>query len=344
MKNLLHPLAVHTPKTLDVLFGGNERETMDESMKLAFEAVKYLPKEQNVLYVNTLIDQESLERKMHRYASRRPRLLYVTWLEKSFMERLETLEYYFKNKEIGTLLINSFDCAALTQRHRVELGQWLRRVRNLYKLRIIICMQCKPGYYGVNGSLRFAATNLMEIGSYLKEHECEYGSTKRMNEEVIAQAFEKENKIELEEETASVAAEAPKVETLFELITEGGSIAPSPEIAEADESAQSDEQEEEEVIDEAVQYQRISYDDEIDDDEPWVAQSTNEELETMLGWNGGDLTDALSGWVIEEIEKRQRMGVFPKDAMQRIEGKYGVDLRASAMISEESLSMTSVDL
>jgi hypothetical protein len=196
MTNLLHPLATHTPRALDILYGGNELDTINESAKLAFDSVKYLPKEQHVLYVNTLCDQRSLERTMHKFASRRPRLLYMTWLESSFMERIEVLETIIKTKDVGTLVINSFEFAALTQRHRVELGQWLRRIRNLFQIRVVLFMQCKPGYYGVNGSLRFAASNMMEVGAHLKEQTAEIGMEKLQREEAVAQDFAIENQTE----------------------------------------------------------------------------------------------------------------------------------------------------
>ncbi len=240
---LLHPLAAqHTPRALDVIYGGNEHDTINESAKLAFDTVKYLPKEQHVLYVNTLIDHRSFERVLHKFASRRPRLLYMTWLESSFMERLETLEHIISTKQVGALVINSFEFAALTQRHRVELGQWLRRVRNMFQIRIVLFMQCKPGYYGVNGSLRFAASNIVEVGASLKKQSSELSFDQIQQETAIAEDFAKENQLE-EEVTA-------ELETGLE------------EEAEAEEviAEYSDERDEESFLDE----------DSVDEEDSWL--------------------------------------------------------------------------
>jgi hypothetical protein len=297
MTTLLHPLATYSKKSIDVFYGGNERETIDESAKLGYDCVKYLPKEEHVLYVNTLVDQESLEKTMHKFVSRRPRLLYMTWLEKSFMERLETLEYLIKEKKIGVLVINSFDCAAMTQRHRVELGQWIRRVRNTYQLRVVVFMQCRPGYYGVNGSLRFAAANLMEVGSYKKEHSAEFGSSRKERELAIASEFEVEN-------TTDPISDAP-------IVSEGVGdevITSFADTEEADETEPRVEAEVEEVIaeeDVIVEEEVIAEAEEtVDEEETWISQSTDEELESMVKWFDGDFTSDAAKWVLEEIENR----------------------------------------
>jgi hypothetical protein len=277
MTNLLHPLAAHhNPRALDVLYGGNEHDTINESAKLAYDSVKYLPKDQHVLYVNTLCDQRSLDRTMNKFASRRPRLLYMTWLESSFMERIKVLENIIKSKDVGTLVINSFEFAALTQRHRVELGQWLRRIRNLHQIRVVLFMQCKPGYYGVNGSLRFAASNLMEVGSYLKEHSAELTAERIQQEEQIAQDFAVENNTEL------TTDEAPGVaEVTAPVIQEALSESPS----DADQAEEDNEF--------------------VDEEETWVSQETDEDLYRLLDSFRGDY-DRFPGaqWIIEELEKR----------------------------------------
>jgi hypothetical protein len=63
----------------------------------------------------------------------------------------------------------------------------------MFQIRVILFMQCKPGYYGVNGSLRFASSNLMEVGDYLKKQSSELSHGDIAREESIAEEFEREN-------------------------------------------------------------------------------------------------------------------------------------------------------
>lgn len=295
MTKLLHPLAPHNSKTIDVFYGGNERDAIAESAKLAYDCVKYLPTGQHALYINTLVDHETLERTMNKYVSRRPRLLFCTWLEKSFMERLTFLEHAIQTKDVAVLVINSFDWAALTQRHRVLLSQWLRRVRNLFKLRIVIFMQCMPGYYGVNGSLRFIANNLVEVGSYKKELAGEMGSLRIEQEEAIAEEFRLENEtLEAVESTEPEDNEATPVISV--------PLVPSVLLVPSTNEDPNHENTNDETAD----------NDTVDEEATWISESTEEELADLVRFFGGDFTSDAAKWVLEEVERRK----LPVDVAQ----------------------------
>ena len=200
---MLHPHAHLTTPGIDVFHGGTESEALKESARLASDCIKFIPKDKRVLLINTLVDAQSLEEVIGAHARRAPRLRYETYLESTFMDKLEMLEKSITDMNVAVLLITNFDCAALTQRHRVLLGQRLRAIRNTHKIRIIVFMQNRPGYYGVNGSLRYASRMMTEVGAWRGTNVAE------ANDEIAerSNALEEKLAIELAEEQAAAERE-----------------------------------------------------------------------------------------------------------------------------------------
>ena len=187
-KHIPHPVTRHhsAPFTeLDIIYGGNETEAIEESLVIARDLRDVLQEGENILYVNTLVNAERLEHMMGKrfdHGARRGRNHFVTYEADGFITRLESIRAIVIAKDVRYLVLNGFELAALTSRHRSVFMAWIRAMRNAGVNIILFTMSC-PGRIGTLGALRFSALTITEVGAYLRSsaeahHERSLGSAK----------------------------------------------------------------------------------------------------------------------------------------------------------------------
>ncbi len=158
---------------LDILHGGDESSAIEESLVIARDLREVLRDGENILYVNTLVNQQRLEHikgKRFDHGARRGRNFFVTYKPQHFIHKLPVIESIVEEKGIRYLVLNSFELATLNSRHRAVFMAWIRLMRNSGVNVIIFTMSC-PGRIGALGALRFSARTINEVGAYLNASE-----------------------------------------------------------------------------------------------------------------------------------------------------------------------------
>lgn len=171
-KHIPHPVTrLSSPYAeLDLLYGGNESEAIEESMKIAIDLRDVLGEGENILYVNTLVSEIRLAYaagKRFDHGARRNRNLFVTYSNGEFMDKLSVLKAVTQAKQVKHLILTGFELAALDSRQRQAFMAWIRIIRNS-GVNVILFTVAQPGQFGALGSLRYSARTLAEVGAYLK--------------------------------------------------------------------------------------------------------------------------------------------------------------------------------
>jgi hypothetical protein len=194
-KHIPHPVTrLPSPfAELDILHGGNESSTIEESLTVARDLREVLRDGENILYVNTLVNARRLDHIMGKrfdHGARRGRNHFVTYLAENFIDKLDVLRSIVAAKDIRYLILNGFELAAMTSRHRAMLMAWIRAMRNEGVNIILYTLGC-PGRIGTLGALRFSARTINEVGAYLNEAEVD--SEEQESVDPVEEAIEHED-------------------------------------------------------------------------------------------------------------------------------------------------------
>jgi hypothetical protein len=189
-KHIPHPVTRRTSAfpELDILHGGDEISTIEESLVIARDLREVLRDGEGILYVNTLINMQRLEHMMGKrfdHGARRGRNHFVTYMPDHFIDKLPAIEAIIEAKGIRYLVLNSFELATLSSRHRAVFMAWIRSMRNRGVNVILFTMSC-PGRIGALGALRFTARTMNEVGAYLKAIEEESDEIMRSADDAIS--------------------------------------------------------------------------------------------------------------------------------------------------------------
>jgi hypothetical protein len=198
-KHIPHPVTRLTSPfaELDILYGGNEADAMEESMKIARDLRDVLQDGEKILYVNTLVSLRRMGHVMGKrfdHGARRDRNNFVTYCSGELIDKLPVIRYMTEQRNYKYLVINGFELAALNSRHRAKFMGWLRVMRN-EGVNVILFTMSQPGHFGALGALRYSARSVEEVGAYLKNSSdelCEsYEGIENEVEEVLT-GFEEE--------------------------------------------------------------------------------------------------------------------------------------------------------
>jgi hypothetical protein len=237
-KNIPHPVTrLSSPYAeLDLIYGGNEHDAIEESMKIACDLRDVLKDGENILYVNTLTSELRMAYAMGKrfdHGVRRGRNYFVTYSSGQIIDKLPVLRYMCESKQYKYLVINGFELALQDARHRAQFMHWLRQLRN-EGVNVILFTSSEPRSYGTTGSLRYSARTVAEVGSYLtKTNEEQYENYEGLNvaEDAVAEVAEIEDgetgevvemveAVTEMEETATDFADAPDATKMYTESTE----------------------------------------------------------------------------------------------------------------------------
>jgi hypothetical protein len=172
---LIHPLAVQDKERIDILYGGSEGEVLKESIDLARDIMAHgLGQDEQILYVNTLTSARAFEphwRRALKDIRQNRRFNTITLLEQSLAQKLDFLKKVIEEKNIRFFILNGFEFATLTSRHRIQIFFWLKSLRDQYGASVIIFTQSGPRKYGTLGQMRFVSETCEEVGAYKREKE-----------------------------------------------------------------------------------------------------------------------------------------------------------------------------
>lgn len=238
-KHIPHPISQNRTNfgELHILYGGNERQTIEESLALARDLRDALHDDERILYVNLLISNAMLEHAMGKrfdHGARRSRNEFVTYSHRDIINKLEFLTKTIATRDASYVILNGFELAALNPRHRVEFMGWIKELRNSNVNVIVFTLNC-PGHYGTLGSLGFMASTIEEVGQYLAKDAKQRSATTteaplaEQEASVLTPAIELDEvdvEARIEEILAETAEEGPE-ETLEEAAN-FGSVAQAP--------------------------------------------------------------------------------------------------------------------
>jgi hypothetical protein len=209
-KHVPHPVtSLSSPYAeLDLLYGGNEKEAMEESMKIACDLREVLQEGENILYVNTLVSELRMAYAMGKrfdHGARRGRNYFVTYCSGEIIDKLALIRYMCEQKNYKYLIITGFELAALNPRHRNTFMGWLRVMRNI-GINVILFTLSQPGNFGTLGALRYSARSIAEVGAYLEKSNGEQYSDYEDDAEPVEQVTEDDDLLQsFDEETAEEA-------------------------------------------------------------------------------------------------------------------------------------------
>ena len=172
-KHIPHPISQSRSPfaQLHIIYGGNEQQTIEESLALARDLRNAVLDDEQILYVNLLVSAAMLEHakgKRFDHGARRNRNDFVTYSHRDLMLKLDFLTQTIKDREASYVVLNGFELAALNPRHRIEFMGWIKELRNSNVNVVVFTVNC-PGYFGSLGSLRFMASTVEEVGAYLEK-------------------------------------------------------------------------------------------------------------------------------------------------------------------------------
>ena len=252
-----HPITRLTSPiaALDLLYGGNELEAIEESLVIARDLRDVLLDGENILYVNTLVNNELLSSAMGKrfdHGARRGRNHFITYCFGETIEKLPFIRYMVRQYKVKYLIITGFELAALDSRQRGKFLEWLRMMRN-YGVNVIIFTVTRPRRYGALGSLGYSARSIAEVGEYLKQP---IVKEKQEDEEAMSEVAVVEEAVSEEAAVEEAAVEEAAIEEA------------AVEEAVSEELAIEETATEEAVLEEAVVEEEVSQDKEVFSDEP----------------------------------------------------------------------------
>ena len=163
-----HPLANAQQARLDILYGGTEEEILRECFQLARDSVRTLELDESVMILNSLVGNSRFEPRFFALAEKHPdQVRGATYYGKKLMDRFEFLRFIIPHLKIRMVILNSFELAVFNSRHRMQLLELIKWMRDDMNIHLIICMQNPPANYGSQGSLKLMASSVDRVGGHM---------------------------------------------------------------------------------------------------------------------------------------------------------------------------------
>lgn len=169
----LHPLSQVSTSRIDMLYGGSADEVFEETVTIARQVARRLKDpEERVMYINTIDGPEAIEEQMARLRKRdSDRIFRLTATPETFSDKLEYARICVKNQKVKLIIMNSFEFAAMTPRHRSNVLVFLHWAKTKLRCRIVVVTMRPPTKVGTIGQLRYIARSAAEIGAWLRDEE-----------------------------------------------------------------------------------------------------------------------------------------------------------------------------
>jgi hypothetical protein len=172
---ILHPLAIQDKERIDILFGGAEADALKESLALSRDILNHsIGDEEEILYINTLVSIRSFEthwRRALKEVHQNWRFRAMTLLDDELVHKLKFLTKTIEEKKMRYVILNGFEFAAMTPRHRIQIFSWLKSLRDKHGMSVTVFTQSGPRSYGTLGQMRFLSETCEMVGSYLRKNE-----------------------------------------------------------------------------------------------------------------------------------------------------------------------------
>jgi hypothetical protein len=167
-KTKAHPLADAQAARLDILYGGTESQIIGETMKIATDAIRTLELEEHILVLNTLMNKRAFEPLFFSHMDKRDSLRGGSFYGSKLIQKLDFFEHLIIDVKVRMVILNNFDLAAFNSRHRMQLLEFIKWMRDDQNIHVIICMNNEPKSWGSHGSLRIMASSIMAIGGHVE--------------------------------------------------------------------------------------------------------------------------------------------------------------------------------
>jgi hypothetical protein len=165
-----HPLAAPAQSTIALFTKGRQPSIIRDSFLLMKQAAPLLPKGENVLYINTLTNAAIVQEVADKISDRYDReVCTFTATSRFIMERLEFLAHTITAKNIKLVILNSFEFAAVYSRQRVKLATWLREMRDMHGVSVVVYSMHAAQTMGALGTLSWLADRTQEVGDWQYE-------------------------------------------------------------------------------------------------------------------------------------------------------------------------------
>lgn len=207
-----HPLASIQHATFDVLHGINAARNISETVEIARQ--KLARSNDAVLYINTLSSAAIVEREcadLLKIIGDEPRFYIGHFFQAEVATKLDFLSKTIVARGIKTVIINSYEFAVSTSRHRIDLVVWMRALRDEHGVQVILSMMTAPGQTGLQQVMRFMSDSITGIGEYMSP-----GHSQRKLEFLSFQEYAKKSMEEYDRKQAALAKQEEEVEIKHE--------------------------------------------------------------------------------------------------------------------------------
>lgn len=159
---------------IEVYANGDRHTTMAETLSMVEEWLPLLGTESKILYLNSLSNERELNREVQKRFARTPaeqtkRLLTQYLRPDQILDHLDFFEALIKDENVKVVFLNCFELAALTPSRQSKLTAFLKVLKDVYGVHVVISMITQPGSNigGGKGILTFLADFKVETGSWL---------------------------------------------------------------------------------------------------------------------------------------------------------------------------------
>lgn len=162
-----HPLAFVEHPTFDILHGITAEQNISETIEIGRQKIARTG--EPVLYINTLSSAAAVESEcadLIRSTHKEPLFYIGHFYRAEVATKLEFLSKTILARKIKTVIINSYEFAVSTSRHRSDLVVWMRAMRDEHGVQVILSMMTAPGQAGLQQVIRFMSDSISRIGEY----------------------------------------------------------------------------------------------------------------------------------------------------------------------------------
>lgn len=167
-----HPLSMACAKRLDILFGGTRAEIIYETLLIARESLRAMAEDETILYINTLEASEVVEDPITQWkAKERERIRVGNGGAETVPQRIEFIKQMVKDRNVKLVILNMFDFAAMTSRHRAAVFHCLKWLKDRLGARIVVVTMNEPTNVGHMAGLKLMARSIAHVGGWANGEE-----------------------------------------------------------------------------------------------------------------------------------------------------------------------------
>jgi hypothetical protein len=189
-----HPLSLRTHARIDICEGGSQAAVMKDSLTLLKHSADALSAQEHVLYINTIASPDAVATIADKISQRQAgKVLTFSAANSKLSERLQFLKLMCVVKNVRSIILTTFDFAAITSKQRTSLVHWLRDMRDGHGVQVTVYAVWPARSEGALAQLAWFADSLAKTGEWMHERDQLQASLRTMqNATRVAEEFSAE--------------------------------------------------------------------------------------------------------------------------------------------------------